>query len=204
VLGQHLAVRQAVVLAREDMPGDTRLVAYIVPDQAPPPTSSALRSFLQQKLPKYMLPSAFVLLETLPATPNGKVDRQALPVPDQARPELERTFIPPRTPLELLLAEIWQAVLGVDRVSIYDNFFDLGGHSLLSLQIIARVEKSLGLRISPGDLIFQTLGQLAAACEEQRRLWQPPLLVSVTQRVLRLMKGAISYITGEHTERRSG
>jgi len=120
-------VREAVVLAPENVPGDKRLVAYIVPDREPAFTIDELHRFLKTKLPAYMMPSAFVLLDSLPLTPNGKVDRQALPAPHQARSELEGAFVAPRTPLELRIAEIWQDMLGADQVGVYDNFFDLGG-----------------------------------------------------------------------------
>jgi len=139
VLGGHPALREVVVLAREDGSGSKRLVAYVIPAQKPVPTVSELRNFLREKLPEYMVPSAFVMLETLPLTPSGKVDRRALPTPDGARPELEGAFVAPRTPVEKELAGIWTQVLDVERVSIYDNFFDLGGHSLLATQVISRV-----------------------------------------------------------------
>ncbi len=197
VLGQHPAVHQAVVLAREDAPGNARLVTYVVPSREPVPTTSELHSFLKAKLPEYMVPPAFVLLDSLPLTPNGKVDRHALPAPDQARPELEGAFVAPHTPLELLLAESWQDLLGVDRVSLYDKFFDLGGHSLLSMQVIARVEKQVGLRLHPTDLMFQTLGQLAAACEERMHLLQPVETRSYTQKVFHMIKSVIFQRTGD-------
>jgi acyl-coenzyme A synthetase/AMP-(fatty) acid ligase len=166
LLSHHPAIREAVVVAREDKPGDRRLVAYLRPHQQACPTSAELRSFLTQKLPDYMVPSAFVFLDALPLTANGKIDRRALPAPDQRRRELEETYVAPRSPLEELLAKVWQEVLGVERVSVYDNFFNIGGHSLLSMRVIASVEKRTGWRIYPRDLMFQTLGQLAAACEE--------------------------------------
>ncbi len=172
-LSQHPAVRETVVLAREDIPGNKRLVVYVVPGQKQAPTFNELRGFLQQKLPEYMVPSSFVFLDTLPLTPNGKVDRRALPAPDRTRPEPGETFVAPHSPLESLIAEVWKEVLGVDQVSVYDNFFDLGGHSLLSMKVVAHLEKKLGLRINPGELIFQTLGQLASACEERKNLQQP-------------------------------
>src|SRR5262249_47245065 len=131
-LEQHPAVRQAIVIARADVPEDTRLVAYCMAQQEPVPTVSALRSFLQAQLPDYMIPAAFVWLEVMPRTPSGKVDRRALPVPDRARPDLAEEFAAPHTPWEMLLAAIWQEVLMVDQIGVYDNFFDLGGHSLLS------------------------------------------------------------------------
>jgi amino acid adenylation domain-containing protein len=166
-LDAHEAVRKTVVMAWEDRRGDKRLVAYVVLDHESSPTINELRGFMKQKLPGYMVPSAFVFLDALPLTPSGKVDRQALPAPDLDRPRLEETFVAPRTFLETLIAEIWQDVLGVDRVGRYDNFFDLGGHSLLSMQVVARLEKKLGLRVNPGELIFQTLAQLASSCSER-------------------------------------
>ncbi len=172
ILGQHPAVQETVVMAREDIPGEKQLAAYLVANKESAASISELRSFLKEKLPDYMVPSAFVLLDALPLTPNGKVDRQALPVPDQARLEVGESREAPRTPLESLIAEIWQDVLHVDRVSVYDNFFDLGGHSLLSLQVVAKLEKSIGLQINPGEMIFQTLGQLASVCEERMHLGQ--------------------------------
>ncbi|WP_407882763.1 amino acid adenylation domain-containing protein, partial [Scytonema sp. NUACC26] len=136
-LSQHPQVRQIVVVLREDEQGDKFLVSYVVPQQLEQvPSISALKSFLREKLPDYMVPSAFVMLETLPLTPNGKVDRRALPAPDTARPELDQAFVAPRTPIEEVLAGIWTQTLGIDSVGIYDNFFDLGGHSLLATQVI--------------------------------------------------------------------
>ncbi|MGH7829001.1 MAG: non-ribosomal peptide synthetase, partial [Candidatus Binatia bacterium] len=128
VLTQHPAVREAVVIKREESAGDGRLVAYIVPQGEPSPTLAELRGFVKSRLPDYMIPSAFVTLHSLPLSPNGKLDRRALPVPGPNRPEVE-TFVPPRTPVEELLAMIWAQILKVDRVGMHDNFFDLGGHS---------------------------------------------------------------------------
>jgi acyl carrier protein len=138
VLGQHPAVREAVALAREDSPGDRRVVAYVI---APPDTSTnELQSFLKQKLPEFMVPSAFVFLDSLPLTAHGKVDRRALPAPAQSRPDLDETFSGPRTPTEEMLAGIWAEVLKLD-VGIYDNFFDLGGHSLLATRVVSRIRE---------------------------------------------------------------
>jgi amino acid adenylation domain-containing protein/non-ribosomal peptide synthase protein (TIGR01720 family) len=165
VLSQHPAVQESVVLAREDRPGDKRLVAYLVPDQEPAPSVSELRGFLQRQLPEYMVPSAFVLLDALPLTPNGKVDRQALPAPGPARPMLEATFVAPVNPIEKTLAEIWTQVLGLERVGIYDNFFELGGDSILSLQVIARA-KQAGIQLTLKQLFQnQTIAQLAAVAD---------------------------------------
>jgi acyl carrier protein len=166
-LDEHEAVRKTVVMAREERQGDKRLVAYVVQDHPSSPTINELRGFLKQKLPGYMVPSTYMFLDALPLTPSGKVDRQALPAPDLDRSRLEETFVAPHTSLEIIIAEIWQDVLGVDRVGRYDNFFDLGGHSLLSMQVVGRLEKKLGFGVSPGELVFQTLAQLASSCSEQ-------------------------------------
>ncbi|MBO9998896.1 MAG: amino acid adenylation domain-containing protein [Cyanobacteria bacterium SID2] len=143
-LEQHPRVREAVAIAREDVPGDKRLVAYIVPESAKSadesaPSSMQLRQFLQTQLPEYMVPSAFVCLDRLPLTPSGKVNRRALPAPDRNRPELAERFVAPRTEVEKGLADLWIQVLNVERVGIYDNFFHLGGHSLRAIQLVAKI-----------------------------------------------------------------
>jgi len=135
----HAAVREAVVVARENLPGDKRLVAYIVPTRQPAPTINELRGFLKQKLPEYMIPSVFVMSDSLPLTSTGKVDRQALPIPGRSRPKLNTLFVAPGTPVEEKLAEIWAEVVGVDQVGIHDNFFNLGGHSLAATRVVSRV-----------------------------------------------------------------
>jgi surfactin family lipopeptide synthetase A len=170
-LAQHPTVRESVVLAREDVPGDKRLVAYVVATQSPGPSVNDLRSFLQTKLPNYMVPAAFVALETLPLTPNGKVDRHGLPAPDQARPTLEDTFVAPRTPIEEVLAGIWADVLGLIEVGIHDNFFELGGHSLKATQVMSRVRRALGVEL-PLRKFFETptIAGLASAIADSRVL----------------------------------
>jgi len=142
------AVKEAVVVAREDIPGVKRLVAYVVPTSTPAPTASALRSALAAKLPDYMIPSAFVSLDALPLIGIGKVDRQALPDPGKFRPELARPFVASRTPVEKGLAAIWAEVLSLDHVGILDSFFDLGGHSLKAMQIISQVNEAFQVNVS--------------------------------------------------------
>ncbi len=163
VLSQYPAIAQTVVIAREDVPGTKRLVAYLVCDleeTLQTPTVNDLRQFLKEKLPEYMLPSAFVFLEALPLTPNGKIDRRALPAPDLTQ-QLEESFVAPRTEVEQKLAKIWAEVLGVEQVGIRDNFFELGGDSILSLQIIARANQA-GLQLTPKQLFSnQTIAELA-------------------------------------------
>ena len=150
-------------MAREDKPGNKRLVAFLVLTQSQMHIGvEELRAYLKEKLPLDMVPAAFVLLDTLPITSNGKVDRAALPAPDAARPELETTFVASRTPTEEKLAQIWAEVLGIDRVGIHDNFFDLGGASIQSLQVVNRASEA-GIQLSP-ELLFeyQTIAELAA------------------------------------------
>ncbi len=163
-LGQHPAVRDAVVLAREDTPGDQRIVAYLVPRSEHAPGSEDLRRLLREKLPSFMLPSAFVILDALPMTPNGKVDRKALPPPEQTRPELEESFIEPRNSAEEAIANIWAEVLQIERVGVYDNFFSLGGHSLLATQVVNRVRDVLRVDV-PLRVFFEapTVADFAAA-----------------------------------------
>ena len=168
VLAQHPAIQQAVVLAREDTPGDHRLVAYTVATDASAASAHDLRSYLQHKLPDYMVPSAFVFLESLPLTPNGKLDRKALPAPDHSRPDLDDAFAAPRTPVEELLANIWAEVLKLDKVGIHDNFFDLGGHSLLATQIVSRIHRAFSIELPLRD-IFEapTIAVLAQRVQTQ-------------------------------------
>jgi aspartate racemase len=162
VLGQHPAIDETVVMVREDVPGDKRLVAYVVVNQATAPTVSQLHQFLKQKLPEYMIPSAIVKLEALPLTPNGKVDRRALLALDTARAELQSAFVVPRDTLELQLAHIWEDVLNVRPIGVTDNFFTLGGHSLLAVRLLAQIEKAFGKNL-PLATLFQspTIEQLA-------------------------------------------
>ncbi|HEX8652353.1 MAG TPA: amino acid adenylation domain-containing protein [Pyrinomonadaceae bacterium] len=163
VLGAHPGVREAVVVAREDIPGEKRLVAYILPHDGEATTTRELRSFLKQKLPENMIPSTFVMMEAFPLSPNGKVDRRGLPVPDATRPVLEERFVEPRTEVEGALAKIWTEVLGIEQIGVYDNFFELGGDSILGIQVIARVNQA-GLALTPRQLFqHQTIAELAAA-----------------------------------------
>lgn len=188
-LNEHPAVQETVVMAREDIPGETRLVAYIVASQEAAPTTHELRRFLQQNLPDYMIPSVFVFLEALPLTANGKIDPRALPAPERTQPSFQGTFVSPRTPLESLIAEVWKDVLGVDRVGVYDNFFDLGGHSLLSVQAVARLEKETGVRIHAKAMVTNALGQLASAYEE--RMCPQLQTAGVTRRFWNAVKSAL-------------
>jgi acyl carrier protein len=157
------AVHDAVVILREDVPCDKRLVGYIVPEEQPAPTTSELHSFLKDKLPAYMVPSAFVMLDALPLTPNGKLNRRALPAPDVSRPTLATSYLAPATELERRIAEIWQDILGVDRVGMRDNFFELGGYSLLVVRLHGRLNEILEQELSIVELFrYPTIASLAA------------------------------------------
>ncbi|WP_020479985.1 non-ribosomal peptide synthetase [Mastigocladopsis repens] len=168
LLNQHAAVRETVVIVREDRPGDQRLVAYIVPNgEFDTRLIAQLRQFLQQKLPEYMVPSAFVMLEAMPLTPNGKVNRRALPTPDITHSHPESGFVAPRNPIEEAIAKIWVQVLGVELFGIHDNFFTLGGHSLLATQVISRIRKTFEVDL-PLHRLFEspTVAELAKTIQE--------------------------------------
>ncbi len=143
-LKNHPELKEVIILAREDKPGDRRLVAYIVPHDDKAPTIGELRTYLLEKLPDYMVPSFFVFMDALPINPNGKVDRKALPVPDLDRPDLDKEFVAPRNKLERTLAKMWQEILGIERIGIYDNFFELGGNSLQAAVFVNRIKKDFG------------------------------------------------------------
>lgn len=154
-LVRNPAVRDSVVVVREDEPGIKRLVAYVVSNHQPAPSINDFRSFLKQKLPDSMMRSVFMFLESLQLTPNGKIDRKFLPAPDHGRPELDDAFPTPRTPVEELLADIWAEVLKLFKVGIHDNFFHLGGHSLLANLVVSRV--NTGFQIDfPLRRLFET------------------------------------------------
>lgn len=146
VLGEHAGVRECLLLVREDVSGDKRLIAYVTAAQNSMPTSAELRRHLREKLPEYMIPSAFVTLDEFPLTVNGKVDRDKLPAPASA-PVRARSYLAPRTPTEEALARIIGGVLGIEQVGVYDNFFDLGGHSLLATQVVTRVRETFQVNL---------------------------------------------------------
>ncbi len=177
-----------VVLVREDVPRERRLVAYGVSGGKSPPATDDLRALLRASLPEVMVPSAWVWLAKLPRTPNGKLDRSQLPPPERDRGDFDTGFVEPRTPTERTLAAIWQKVLDVDRIGVHDNFFDLGGHSLLLLTVIGEVENQLGVRLDPGDLVRPTLGQLASLCEDHEN--RPPKTGpdNMVRRIVRALK----------------
>ncbi len=153
VLEAHSQVRTAAVSVREDIPGTSRLVAYIVPTPGQDPRAWELRDYLRASLPAYMVPSSYVTQEALPTGPNGKVDRNALPAPNRDRPDL-RAYAEPDTPEEAALERVWADVLGLERVGVLDDFFDLGGNSVLSLEIVSGTRRELGIQL-PIAKLFQ-------------------------------------------------
>ncbi|MGW6213145.1 phosphopantetheine-binding protein [Streptomyces sp. NPDC055109] len=139
----HPGVGEVAVIVREDVPGDKRLVAYLVAAGPDAPSIAELHAHLGRHLPDYMIPAGFVLLERLPLTANGKVDRAALPVPDGRRPDLGTSYTAPRNTVERHITAVWTELLGIERVGVHDNFFQLGGHSLLATQVASRLRKAL-------------------------------------------------------------
>ncbi len=164
VLSTHEVVSQCVVLQRMNRPGELKLVAYVVFAPGESATVSDLRRFLKSRLPEHMVPSTFVEQDALPLKVDGAVDREALPDPFGAADD----YVAPRSDTEKLIAEIWKEVLGIGRVSVYDNFFDAGGHSLLAVRVVTRIDKKLGVRLNQAIMVLQTLEQIAAECDKRR------------------------------------
>jgi thioesterase domain-containing protein/acyl carrier protein len=166
-LTQHPDVRETAVVAQQNGSGETNLVAYVVPFKTSEITTTALRVYLSEKLPAYMIPAVFVMMEALPLTPNRKLDRRALPAPDQIQREPAAEYAAPRSTIEQTLADIWKEVLAVEQVGVHDNFFELGGHSLMAVRLFAVMEKSFGKRL-PLATLFQapTVAQLAALLQK--------------------------------------
>jgi amino acid adenylation domain-containing protein/non-ribosomal peptide synthase protein (TIGR01720 family) len=195
VLSAQPTVEAVVVIAREDVPDEKRLVAYIVPkkDEINQVSAKSMRNYLADHLPDYMIPSAFVTLPALPITPNGKIDRRALPAPSWRGSELEENFVAPRTTIEEVLAGIWVEVLRVERVGIHDNFLELGGHSLLAIQVISRVRDTLGVEL-PLRCLFEapTVAELAQYVETVGKHC-PKLLFPPIQPVARTQNLPLSF-----------
>lgn len=162
MLRAHPAIAEAAVVAHAAGSDGARLVAYLVYAPGQDLTASEVRAHLRQSLPDYMLPSVFVALDALPQTPNGKLDRRALPDPFRNAMRLARTHKPPAAGMEETVARIWQEVLQAPRVGAEDNFFELGGNSLLSVRVATAIERETGLLLPPRSLFFQTLRQVAA------------------------------------------
>jgi amino acid adenylation domain-containing protein/non-ribosomal peptide synthase protein (TIGR01720 family) len=190
-LSQHPDIQQAVVIVREDVPGDKRLVAYFVADSASadlsdqksPLTTTTLKSFLEDKLPAYMIPAAWMMLDSLPLTPNGKVDRRSLPAPARTRPDLEAAFVAPRNSIEEQLATLWTELLGLDVVGVNDNFFCLGGHSLIVTQMISRAREIFSVNISFAQVFanptIAAVAELIAQGGEELQ-WERPTIQHIS------------------------
>lgn len=198
VIGRHPAVDQNVVVAREDVAGDKRLVAYLVVRPERRVDAAELRSWAQERLPEYMVPVAWVAMENLPLSSNGKVDRKQLPMPQYSRPELRAEYSRPRTPEEELIAGIWSEVLKVQEIGIQDDFFELGGHSLLATQVVSRLRQAFQVDLPLRDLFeartvaglagrIRALGKKRAGIETapvQRASRRGPIPLSFAQRRL--------------------
>ncbi len=170
VLSQHPTVQQAVLVVREDTPGDKRLVAYVMPRPEQHPLADELHRHVQQRLPAYMVPAAFVIMETFPQTPNGKIDRRALPAPDTTSVERESSFVAPQTLLQQQLADIWQDLLQTHPIGIHDNFFEMGGHSLLAIRLVNRIEQAMGKKLTLSTLFAgPTIEQIADALQQDQQ-----------------------------------
>ena len=181
VLEQHPAVQAVVVVAREDTPGDKRLVAYVVAAPASRLDFAVLRNWVKEQLPEYMVPAAWVEMPSLPLTPNGKVDRKNLPAPEYQRAELAGEYQEARTPAEEVMAGIWAEVLKLDQVGVHDQFFELGGHSLLATQVVSRIRHAFQVEL-PLRALFEapTVAELSERVEalqrEQQGLLAPPIV----------------------------
>jgi amino acid adenylation domain-containing protein len=181
VLARHVAVQDCVVIAREDVAGDKRLVGYVVPAAGQKVNAAELRDWVKERLPEYMVPVAWVEMSGLPLSPNGKVDRKNLPAPDYERPELAGEYQGARTPTEEVMAGVWAEVLRLDQVGVQDNFFQLGGHSLLATQVVSRIRNAFQVEL-PLRTLFEapTVAGLAERVERMQRerqgLLAPPIV----------------------------
>ena len=194
-LVQHPAVREAVVIVREEVPGDRRLVAYCAPKAGSTPSIHDLRAFLRGRFPEPMVPSAFVLLSELPLSRAGKVDRRALPLPGTERPDQSTRLVTPETAREVEMAQIWCEVLRVETVGVEDSFFDLGGHSLLATQLLAKVRSSFGVALGLEDFFrAPTVRSLTARLQEM-------LLATMDGAELGEMLEALEALDEEEAER---
>lgn len=180
VLDEHAEIRDVVVIVREDIPGDKRIVAYLVTTPDSEIKVGELKSYVRERLPEYMVPSAFMSLDELPLTPNGKVNRRALPAPDQSRPELENEYVAPRNNVEEKLATIGAELLGVEKVGIYDNFFELGGHSLLATQFISRLRSTFDVEVPLRSLFEKPIiAELAQVIENSKQASDTPAIPTI-------------------------
>jgi acyl carrier protein len=169
-LAAHDGVRGAVVVVREDRPGDARLVAYSIFVPGEEPTEADLRKHLRRRLPDYMVPHHFVEIDAFPLTPNGKIDRRALPAPRRS----DDGHVAPRSPTEKLVAGIWEEALGVSSVDARARFFEIGGHSLIAIRVVVEIEKRSGVKLSPLVLLVDSLEQIAAQLEGEKARLEAP------------------------------
>jgi amino acid adenylation domain-containing protein len=184
-LTQHSSVREAIVVARDDAATGKRLVAYLVCQHQQVLSAVELQDFLREKLPDYMIPAAYVVLKALPLNPNGKIERSALPDPDGSTLQIERPYLAPRTPLEEVLAGIWADVLKLERIGVEDNFFALGGHSLIAMQIMSRVRNTFQMEL-PLRVVFEatTVEKLARSLvEHETRPGQSEKIAAIVKRM---------------------
>jgi amino acid adenylation domain-containing protein len=209
-LSEHPQVGGCAVVMSEDGADDRRLVAYVTAGEHSAPSSSQLRGFLKQRLPEYMVPSAFVVIDSLPLTPNGKVDRRALPDVVETGPERETPFVPPRTELELKLVHIWEEVFGTGPIGVTDNFFELGGHSLLAVRLVAQIHKQFGKSIGLSVLLEEgNIANLAKVLRPEAEAAQHSPLVAIQARGERRRFFCVHAIGGQvlgyyHLARRLG
>ena len=184
-LNEYPSVKTCVVVARVDADDDKRLVAYIVARDGEKPSHLELRSFLRTRLLEQMVPSAFVLLDEMPLTPNGKINRRALPAPEVSRPEIEQRYVAPRNDIEAALVELWQEVLGINPIGVNDNFFDLGGHSLKATSLLSKVRRIFRTEL-PLSVVFQATTVEALACtlvEHEAKPGQTAKIAHLLQRI---------------------
>jgi acyl-coenzyme A synthetase/AMP-(fatty) acid ligase/acyl carrier protein len=182
VLNQHPSVRQSLAIIREDTPGNPQLVAYVVEASLVPDLRSQLKALLSQNVPNYMVPSAIVTLEAFPLTPNGKIDRRALPAPDSSAHD-KAEFVAPRSQTENAIAAIWGEVLRLQTIGVHDDFFALGGHSLLATQVISRIQQRLQRELSLRVLFeHPTVEQLARAVDEAGAKAAPKTKIAAVNR----------------------
>ena len=185
VLNEYPLVKTCVVVAREEADDDKRLVAYIVAREGQEPGYLELRNFLRTRLLEHMIPSAFVLLDEMPLTPNGKINRRALPAPEVLRPEIEQRYIAPRNDIEVTLVELWQEVLGINPIGVSDNFFDVGGHSLKATRLLSKVHSIFRTQL-PLSVVFEATTVEALACalvEHEAKPGQTAKIARVLQRI---------------------
>jgi amino acid adenylation domain-containing protein len=192
---QHPALSENVVVYREDLPGEKRLVAYIACNNDQLPTVNELRSFLSEKLPQHMIPAAFVIMDELPLTANQKIDRRSLPAPPRDRWEVKKGFVGARTLVEDTLTQIWEEVLRIKPIGIYDNFFEVGGDSILSIQVIARAQRA-GLQITPRHIFqLQTIAEMAEALGTAPAIQAEHIEVGDRVPRLPMLSGEVGYYT---------